>query len=1165
MSILGEGTRYGNHRMVTLDSAYFKQIDEANPGLSPTPSGPTDFSIAIGKNWALMQGSLRAGAEKRMLVKWDLTQLSEALDRKNVYFDVTTGNAKLTYEPETISNTTRTSLIELQVADKAFDMSTVSWNTKPTFTTVNQKFISTLLPANEVSVYPGVWCELQTTEFVATQSLKNAIQNGLAFAIGATDPAPQDSSATTFGALVYMDLGAVKLTIDVKDIQLGFSSLQPVAGAYVAPNQAAVLSWEIDTPSAYFSVCPQQASFEAQYYTRKGGVTSSVKTLTGTTAKTATVPASDMAGVEALAWRVRVTSDDGIVGAWSDWRTCTCVNQTGKATALSPDGASVSQGETVAFLWEHSSAAGRAQAGVQLQMKPSGDENWTDIYTASTTERRADVPLPAELTQTAGQAAWRVRTRDDLGGWSEWSDALYIYVVSASAAPTVAVYSSDTMRPRVEWQSAGQTGYRVKIRRQDGTLCYDSGVLAGSGQSHTVAKYLPDGSYTAAVSVWNEYAIESAEGTQTFTISAQAAKPNAVTLSTGQSTQGCVRFTLSQAPGGRTVLLRDGVSVPFVQESDTTILDCGASTGTHSYVLRVETDAAYTDSESVTAQTILEGASLALTDAPEDMIFLRLNRDSAPSHADDLAMEAVQRGFSGRTLPVVEFSGRLDHIHRHTFALPGREELQQLLDMLLKQKPLLYRDQFGRRYSCVCASLPVSYDAFSECFTLELTEIDDGIAAPIVKEEAQPPGTDTSDATLLAADAPYGKIFYGASGRAVGQVPDNRVKPRGWSKLPIRSIRTRVGAHYFQRVSDDLLTVFVPGGFSDTPPLFFKMHSKGLIGAVAITVGGTDYTIAAGTQQMVTVSFSEGADTPISVAWQDAAGTHTKALRLRMVKSSDSRGVLTVVSATADGSGGSAQIVSRMCENAGYVNGISLSGDTAQVVLTCAGTPAYAVYRGCRYGADASKQITIPAVNFAEGFAQIDMIDPKTGFRMPYFLSRQLEDGTIIEPVLARPDCALAFLDEKPQFYDYNANGYGPPTAEMEALRDSAKTLDTMLHGGIFYEEGPWQPTGSENFAQRSVGTASVLFDLVNGWLSENACKADTDDNSDVTALFSTGKTPVGAGSLGAGSRWLVFVNGRAVTAPGFLANVQVNPNLRLELVYTCADGIDVGFPYAGV
>ena len=326
-------------------------------------------------------------------------------------------------------------------------------------------------------------------------------------------------------------------------------------------------------------------------------------------------------------------------------------------------------------------------------------------------------------------------------------------------------------------------------------------------------------------------------------------------------------------------------------------------------------------------------------------------------------------------------------------------------------------------------------------------------------------------------------------------------------------------------------------------------------------MGDVYYTIVAGTQQMITVSFSEGADTPISVAWQDAAGTHTKVLRLRMVKSSASRDILTVTNATAGGAGGVPVIVSRMCENAGYVNGISLGGDTAQVALTCADTGAYAVYRGCRYAADASKKITIPAVSFAEGFAQIDMIDPKTGFRMPYFLIKEPGKDDVGTRTAIRADCAASFLAESTDIYDYNTNGFGPPTTEMAVYSDSVIIITNY---GTLYDGGPWLPADASAFYVVNASANDTLNAQIMSAAEEIGVTVDFDDYGGIAGI-GDGTNPLAKGSLGHGSRWLVFVNGRPVTAPGFLTHIPVNANIRLELVYTCADGIDVGFPYVGM
>ena len=169
--------------------------------------------------------------------------------------------------------------------------------------------------------------------------------------------------------------------------------------------------------------------------------------------------------------------------------------------------------------------------------------------------------------------------------------------------------------------------------------------------------------------------------------------------------------------------------------------------------------------------------------------------------------------------------------------------------------------------------------------------VEDGIPDDTVV----PPVIDISDATLTADNAPYGAVFYGAAGRAVGKVPDNRIKPRGWEDIPIDSIRTRTGAVYFHRVADDLFWACTPSSLAITNVTLMLRTRSNALGQISIVVGGTSYLVSSGNTQTITGVNLSSAPLALSISWRGKDGAaHAKVVRVQAVAATAEHGILQI-------------------------------------------------------------------------------------------------------------------------------------------------------------------------------------------------------------------------------------------------------------------------------
>lgn len=493
---------YTNKRSYTFYAKTSVYTDSANKSTRHTVHTSPGYNQSTqtepcNKYWVKAQSIIREKSEQIAFVKFDAADIA-AMAKKAVYFDASNndfidiGLTGSQYVNELSSNVT----MAVQVCKKETDLSTLTYDSMPGLAVIDQIDDTQLYLGYTANVKPTT---LNSVGYATNESLKQAIINGLAFSILDSSPTPSSSSATSFGISDPIIPSRTALGVHVADIQLEAEDMSPSGNAYVPPDNKCIVTWNIADIPYYFTQKPAQASFSLQYYTLTDGVSNGTKTISGGAGNTATIPVSDLTGAEALRWRIKITSDDGIEGEWSAWQFCTCVDPTGKATAISPVNTIVDGTKDVIFQWKHVVSSGAAQSKAELQKSTDGS-TWTALATIDGTARQWACPAG---TLTSSIKYWRVRTYNADGVAGDWSDAAQIVVVSAPDAPQIRVDSVDP-RPKISWTATDQEAWQVEL---DGEVL--GGTHYGAEKTWKSPMYLMDGSHTVRVRVQNQYGMWS--------------------------------------------------------------------------------------------------------------------------------------------------------------------------------------------------------------------------------------------------------------------------------------------------------------------------------------------------------------------------------------------------------------------------------------------------------------------------------------------------------------------------------------------------------------------------------------------------------------------------------------------------------------------------------
>ncbi|SET69301.1 hypothetical protein SAMN05216389_12115 [Oceanobacillus limi] len=374
-------------------------------------------------------------------------------------------------------------------------------------------------------------------------------------------------------------------------------------------------------------------------------------------------------------------------------------------TDLIPSGGSPQNREELVRLeWKHNDSNDDPQAEFDLQWRLQGNTTWNTVNQVTINEYYELSNLPH------GTIEWRVRTYDQEGLASPYSDTAVFFAGDKPSAPTITSHNNgeviSTANPTIQWSSSGQVGYTLRVL-ESGVEVYS--YFGTTNKAHTIQYDLENQmKYVVELTITNSDGLESDADTATLDISytppaepilATSTEDAAIVIHidnpTPVDTEPTVKYNnLYKRIDGEFVRIATNIE-PNGQYTDYAV----ASGEQQEYFVRSHGDNnTYSDSGSILELLILNVAIIASAKNPSNFVNIEYGSGAVgPDVNANLQLERTLLNFAGRAKSVAEFGGNITESLPTTFIVKSREELGKLRNLVRNMETLLYRDYRGRK------------------------------------------------------------------------------------------------------------------------------------------------------------------------------------------------------------------------------------------------------------------------------------------------------------------------------------------------------------------------------------------------------------------------------------------------------------------------------------